>query len=43
MQCEECPGIQEMEKYFADLLEKAEIDDVSYMQWIHQNGKHKLY
>lgn len=38
-ECDQCPGIEEMEQYLAGVIEKNEIDDVSYKQWITQQGK----
>lgn len=40
MQCDQCPGIKEIENYMANLITINEIDDVSYKQWIFQQGKY---
>lgn len=40
--CDQCPGMMEMEKYLADILEDSEIEHVSYKQWINRDGKNYL-
>lgn len=37
--CQNCPGIKEMERFLNQLLEANEIGNVSYKQWINQEGE----
>lgn len=38
MVCDQCPGITAMEQYLTEVIERNEIDDLSYKQWIFQTG-----
>jgi hypothetical protein len=40
LQCNQCPGIEAMELYLADLMANNEIDEMSYKQWINQTGNY---
>lgn len=38
-ECEQCPGVKEMEKYLCEIMTAIEIESVTFKQWITQNGK----
>lgn len=40
--CQNCPGVNEMEKHLCALMENNEMDTVSYKQWINEGGKNKI-
>lgn len=39
MECKECPGVAEMEKYLERILNNNAIDEVPHSQWIVHSGK----